>query len=159
MGSLCPICYTDITEATGHVVLSCSHKFHLSCVTTWFYSVEVETCPCCRRETCEKEKMPLALSEDEEEEEGDYVRLSNGNWVPRLLVTAENRTFEDMAVEPPVWRNVVEMNEETDLCARIIQSCYGLYRMRKEAAKTIQKVWRSHKVRQMLKRRSGYVAF
>jgi len=155
----CPICYTDITEKTGHVVLSCSHKFHLNCVATWFYSVEVETCPCCRRETSEKEKMPVGDTASESSEEGEYVRLPNGNWVPRLLITAENRTFENMAVEPPVWRNIVEVNEETDLCARIIQSCYGLYRMRKEAAKTIQKVWRGYSTREMLKRRSGYAAF
>jgi hypothetical protein len=158
MDCLCPICYTDITEETGHVVLSCSHKFHLGCITKWFYSVEVETCPCCRKETSEKEKMPLASEEEasaEEEDDNDYVRLPTGNWVPRLQITIQNQPFEEMAIE----RSVREAGEKENHAALIIQSSFCLYRMRKEAAKVIQKVWRGYSTREMLKRRSSYVSF
>lgn len=142
-------------------MLSCSHQFHLRCIATWFYSVEVETCPNCRKETSEQEKMPIQEDlegGEEEEEDNDYVRLPNGQWVPRLQITIQNETFEEMPIERSV-RNIVEVNEETDLCARIIQCCYGLYRMRKEAAKNIQRVWRGYSTREILKRRSTYVAF
>ncbi len=101
--------------------------------------------------------MPLVLevSEDEEEEDNDYVRLPNGNWVSRLQITIQNQSFEEIAVE----RTVREAGEKENYAALIIQSSFFLYRMRKEAAKIIQKVWRGHHTREMLKRRSGYASF
>jgi hypothetical protein len=51
----CPICFDEITEKTGKVVLSCSHSFHLACITEWFS--RKQDCPCCRAKPAEKEKM------------------------------------------------------------------------------------------------------
>lgn len=100
--------------------------------------------------------MPLASEEEASaEEDNDYVRLPNGNWVPRLQITIQNQPFEEMAIE----RSVREAGEKENYAALIIQSSFYLYRMRKEAAKIIQKVWRGHHTREMLKRRSSYVSF
>lgn len=43
----CPICFECISLSTGSVTLGCSHRYHLKCITTW--SLESETCPCCRK--------------------------------------------------------------------------------------------------------------
>jgi len=52
----CSICYEAITTATGKVELSCSHTFHFKCLASWF--MKKETCPYCRHEAVDEEKMP-----------------------------------------------------------------------------------------------------
>lgn len=42
----CPICYESITQTTGCCVLSCSHSFHIRCLTKW--TSDASTCPICR---------------------------------------------------------------------------------------------------------------
>ena len=42
----CPICYESITQSTGCCVLSCSHSFHIKCLTKW--TSDASTCPMCR---------------------------------------------------------------------------------------------------------------
>ena len=42
----CPICYESITQTTGCCVLSCSHSFHIKCLTKW--TSDASTCPMCR---------------------------------------------------------------------------------------------------------------
>ena len=42
----CPICYESITQTTGCCVLSCSHSFHIKCLTQW--TSDASTCPMCR---------------------------------------------------------------------------------------------------------------
>ena len=42
----CPICYEPTTPSTHNCTLSCSHTFHLKCMTTWMQNAE--TCPMCR---------------------------------------------------------------------------------------------------------------
>jgi len=42
----CPICYESITQTTGCCVLSCSHSFHIRCLTKW--TSDASTCPMCR---------------------------------------------------------------------------------------------------------------
>ena len=42
----CPICYESITRTTGCCVLSCSHSFHIKCLTKW--TSDASTCPMCR---------------------------------------------------------------------------------------------------------------
>ena len=42
----CPICYESITKTTGCCVLSCSHSFHIKCLTKW--TTDASTCPMCR---------------------------------------------------------------------------------------------------------------
>jgi hypothetical protein len=42
----CPICYESINQTTGCCVLSCSHSFHIKCLTKW--TTDASTCPMCR---------------------------------------------------------------------------------------------------------------
>jgi len=51
----CPICYDAINTASGITTLACSHSYHLKCITQWFH--QHETCPCCRKEAGEYEKL------------------------------------------------------------------------------------------------------
>ena len=51
----CPICYDAISAASGITTLACSHSYHLKCITQWFH--QHETCPCCRKEAGEYEKV------------------------------------------------------------------------------------------------------
>ena len=76
----CAICYDGISTATGKVELSCSHSFHFSCLTHWFktqaHNELEESCPCCRHESNEYEKMPntaVVADEDEDEDEDEEV--------------------------------------------------------------------------------------
>lgn len=62
----CPICYDDINAQTGVVTTSCGHSYHFSCISQWYAKQEVASCPCCRKEPGEKEKMPQIQYEDEE---------------------------------------------------------------------------------------------
>ena len=58
----CAICYEPVTENTGKIQLSCSHSFHIGCGTKWFvHQIKMnhpESCPVCRHETTESEKIP-----------------------------------------------------------------------------------------------------
>jgi hypothetical protein len=57
MTDCCPICRDpiDVSE-TGKVELSCSHEFHLSCITRWFSTGgNTRTCPICREPAKDKE--------------------------------------------------------------------------------------------------------
>lgn len=69
--SECPICYEDVTDATGIVKLSCAHTFHLSCITGWFSKQEQGSCPCCRKLMGEKEDSGYKVNEDEEDEDDE----------------------------------------------------------------------------------------
>lgn len=62
----CSICYDAISSATGQVTLACSHVYHLGCVGRWFQ--DHSSCPLCRAEPCEKERI---VADEEEEEEGE----------------------------------------------------------------------------------------
>lgn len=42
----CPICYESVNASTGHCTLSCSHSFHIACLTRW--SATNASCPMCR---------------------------------------------------------------------------------------------------------------
>ena len=57
----CVICNEAITASTGKVDLSCSHSFHFSCLTSWFATQNgnehTQSCPYCRHESNEHEKM------------------------------------------------------------------------------------------------------
>lgn len=53
----CSICYDAITKDTGKAELSCSHTFHLKCLSQWF--LKNENCPCCRHEAKDMERMVL----------------------------------------------------------------------------------------------------
>ena len=65
--SECPICYEEISSETGSVNLSCSHQFHLTCITSWFG--KQGSCPCCRKIMGEKEAVPLIESDSEDDDD------------------------------------------------------------------------------------------
>jgi hypothetical protein len=86
----CSICFDDITTATGHTQMSCSHTFHFLCLTKWFGSQVMkdlpETCPCCRHEANEHEALPEEF-ESEEESEEEYE--SEEDSAPEVIAAAE----------------------------------------------------------------------
>ena len=53
--TLCSICHDEINEKTGSTRLSCSHEYHLGCIVSWLS--KKDTCPCCRNEVSEYEKV------------------------------------------------------------------------------------------------------
>jgi len=66
----CSICYENITKETGKAELSCSHTFHLNCLSKWF--LKNENCPCCRHTANETEKMSSGEpTEDESTEDSE----------------------------------------------------------------------------------------
>ncbi len=72
----CPICYDEINAQTGIVTTSCGHSYHFSCISHWYAKQEVGSCPCCRKQSEEKEKMPqIQSNEDSDEEEEDYEEV------------------------------------------------------------------------------------
>jgi len=62
MTDCCPICRDPMTVSeTGKVELSCSHEFHLVCITRWFSTGgNTSTCPICRAAPKEKENVSSA---------------------------------------------------------------------------------------------------
>lgn len=65
----CSICLNEITKVTGVVTLGCCHHFHLGCIGRWV--LKNESCPLCRHELGEQERIaeddPDATEVDEEE--------------------------------------------------------------------------------------------
>lgn len=89
----CSICCDDITVETGSVKLGgCAHSYHFRCITSWFASQEVSTCPLCRKEMtdladfappAEDESDDESYDEDDEDEEGEideeFIRISRAS--------------------------------------------------------------------------------
>jgi hypothetical protein len=71
----CSICFDLIDlKTTGEVKLSCSHSFHFSCISSWFFKQDKGTCPCCRKEMGEKEDLvgtPAGEDEDDDDEDDE----------------------------------------------------------------------------------------
>jgi hypothetical protein len=65
----CCICLDSLVKETGVYTSSCGHLFHLGCIGRWI--LKNESCPYCRHEFVEKEKIAEDEEESEEEEE-DY---------------------------------------------------------------------------------------
>jgi hypothetical protein len=65
----CSICFENITRETGKAELSCSHTFHLKCLSNWF--TKNENCPYCRHEANEMEKMGHLENVDDEEDDDE----------------------------------------------------------------------------------------
>ena len=82
-----------MTSALGTATMTCGHQFHLGCVARWL--LKTESCPLCRREATEKEKIAEDQSEDScsedydddessvNSEDGDWVRVATGRWILR----------------------------------------------------------------------------
>ena len=81
-----------MTAATGRCTMSCGHEFHMTCIVRWMQKPDgASTCPYCRAEPSDKERLVAAPEEsdesDEEEDEGEEIdnvtalmdAASNGN--------------------------------------------------------------------------------
>ena len=68
----CAICFDAITAQTGSTTMACSHSFHFGCLVKWFGSQADkdlhESCPCCRHEATEHERLPEGEPEESDEE-------------------------------------------------------------------------------------------
>jgi hypothetical protein len=56
----CPICMDAIVAGvTGETRTSCGHSFHFQCLVVWMSVGTHKTCPVCRAEPSEKERIVL----------------------------------------------------------------------------------------------------
>jgi hypothetical protein len=63
----CPICMDAIlARVTGETITSCGHSFHFQCLFSWMSAGTRKTCPVCRAEPSEKERIVLEDSVDED---------------------------------------------------------------------------------------------
>ena len=93
--SLCPICYDPITKETGNTTLSCSHSYHLACISRWFDTVP--SCPCCRSSPSSYEIAEATTiqadeenSDEDEEEVDDYDLTEAQRTVVETLLWIQN---------------------------------------------------------------------
>jgi ankyrin repeat protein len=94
----CAICFAEITAETGQTTLSCGHPFHVRCIVRWFQRPDgAGTCPCCRREPTEFERVSDLSgsasesdsdSDDEEEDEDEEDLASVSTVEPTSLMEA-----------------------------------------------------------------------
>lgn len=73
MQQQCPICHEAITKETGITTMSCSHSFHLKCIGTWI--LKSTSCPCCRSEISEHEKLPVIRARTMSYEDDDIWEI------------------------------------------------------------------------------------
>jgi len=67
----CPICMDAIVaRVTGETRTSCGHSFHFQCLVSWMSVGTRKTCPVCRAEPSEKEKIVLEGPMDSVDDEG-----------------------------------------------------------------------------------------
>jgi hypothetical protein len=71
----CSICFEAITAQTGSTTMACSHSFHFGCLVKWFGSQADknlhESCPCCRHEATEHERLPEGGEAEEDDEDSE----------------------------------------------------------------------------------------
>ena len=83
----CPICYESITQTTGCCVLSCSHSFHIKCLTKW--TSDASTCPMCRHSLSDIElnrpDPPPELEITRREEV--WFNIGNHTWTTESRIT------------------------------------------------------------------------
>ena len=94
----CPICYETINQTTGCCILSCSHSFHIKCLTKW--TSDASTCPMCRHALTD-----IELNRPDPPQKIEIVRLDNG-WfriAPYTFTTEERIT--QVIEEAGVTRN------------------------------------------------------
>lgn len=70
----CAICFNELTAATGRSVMSCGHEFHIRCLVQWLQKPDgTASCPCCRREPTEFERLAAPPEPDSDYPEEDFV--------------------------------------------------------------------------------------
>jgi len=87
----CSICCDAIEASSGHVTLGCQHRYHLGCIGRWL--LKSETCPMCRKETSDKEKI---IKDDE--------RLS---WESEAEAEDEEDMFSEEDTDIPEFNEAV----------------------------------------------------
>ena len=111
----CPICFDEITSATGKVTIACDHAFHFRCIANWFDSQNTkdlpESCPCCRREVSEIESMPV-FSEDESESESESEDESESESESESEDEDEDEEYAE--AEKLIEECVNQLNEKID---------------------------------------------
>jgi hypothetical protein len=146
----CSVCYEGITASTGQATLSCTHSFHIRCLVKWFDSqIEKElkeTCPCCRHEATQHEKLPEyeapGVEEDYEsdtEEESDDI----SNLVITWHVTGDTWT-RTVTTETPEWVEGSPGLMPQSLAFQLAVS-----------ARKIQALWRGYSLRKTMTRGGG----
>lgn len=112
----CAICYSEITKSTGKIELSCSHTFHIKCLTNWFKSQSEQyieqSCPYCRHEVNEEEEVPIVEKAEhnrfhnrlklyEEEVTGWYTTASDqlNSYLKRINTLEDQRNTAMMLMD------------------------------------------------------------
>lgn len=124
----CAICYDAITKATGKIDLSCSHTFHIRCLTSWFKSQSenylYQSCPCCRHEANEDEEVPM-IEETEQIRFQDYMERVN-TW----YLSVQQQVIS--------YRRLIHLSEEKIIASKVLINYYekevNRQRLRAEAA-------------------------
>lgn len=123
----CSICLEKIRK--GRAELSCKHKYHLRCIVQWMTSQSVEyetnTCPLCRTETLDYEKIPLAIIKQKfvcgyKEEINKFLK----RWGGRGLSNTTWKTFENQ--ECKVIENSLVLSEEELQMLMIMNGCKSI---------------------------------
>lgn len=131
----CPVCFDDITSASGKAELSCTHTFHIKCLTSWFS--KKDTCPCCRHEANDTEKMHKEDSANESKSESEWESESDYEDRPYY----QRLTFEELSQKAAeerarhLFQKLKFLNPayEVELYSvKSIQKFYRAYRLRKE---------------------------
>jgi Ring finger domain len=133
--SECPICYEAINKDTGVSTLACSHSYHLKCIATWLS--KNDSCPCCRKEVNEHEKLSAARDINIIGEEGYSEVDANVSETMLNLNATEaliNRFLHEVVGAPPPPRDLVRVNarwnmlmnpEEEDVVQVLDSIIYG----------------------------------
>ena len=66
MTNECSVCLDEISQTTGSATMACGHCFHIGCLGRWL--TKTETCPYCRHEANEHERIEEDKERDEESE-------------------------------------------------------------------------------------------
>lgn len=103
--------------------MACGHCFHIGCLARWL--VKNESCPYCRHEANEQERIEEDKEEDEsteyeeedeEEEQDTWVRVGRGRWITvrerqQRQDTFEIPEFDEEAHALWVFRKTMELVE------------------------------------------------
>jgi hypothetical protein len=101
----CPCCFEPIAASVA--VLSCSHRFHITCLVNWFATQSAQelpqNCPCCRAEAGENERLPEE-SEEAEGDESEYDEDEEGEiMLTRSQLDAILRAQDGSGVMDSLW--------------------------------------------------------
>jgi len=129
----CAICHDAITKSTGKIELSCSHSFHINCLTNWFKTQSEQyidqSCPCCRHEATEDEEVPIV-------EKAEHARFQNILKVYEEQVTQWYISANDAITK---YSKTVDVLKEQLIVSKVLIDSYkdeaDKYRLILEAAK------------------------